>query len=150
MLEWLSFLFVWMPALWICSITRKFSVPLYIYICVCVCVCVTIVVMVLMGAMSSLPLKQMLVITLPTRKEDFVLRRQNVSFLFFFCIYYYTHILSGMSNKQDGSCISARKDRENLFWSFYLTVMVFVTICFLLKGKSKKEIELCNTVAHSS
>ena len=55
-----------------------------------------------------------------------------------------------MSNKQDGSCISARKDRENLFWSFYLTVMVFVTICFLLKGKSKKEIELCNTVAHSS
>ena len=57
---------------------------IYIYMCVCVCVCVTIVVMVLMGAMSSLPLRQMLVITLPTRKEDFVLRRQNVSFLFFF------------------------------------------------------------------
>lgn len=99
MLEWLSFLFVWMPALWICSITRKFSVPLYIYIytCmhiymyVCVCVCVTIVVMVLMGAMSSLPLRQMLAITLPTRKNDFVLRRQNVSFLFFLHLLLHTY-----------------------------------------------------------
>ena len=74
---------------------------IYIYIYVCVCVCVTIVVMVLMGAMSSLPLKQMLVITLPTRKEDFVLRRQNVSFLFFF-LHLLLHTYSERDEQQTG------------------------------------------------